>query len=190
MIRVATLNLYEQRLDRPVATASAPLPPGLELVLHESPAIAGDATRAWHQDAPARLAAGQACAAVRAQGTVVAYCWATTSPAPVEEIRCHVVPGGDEVYLYDAYTAPEWRGRRLFPAMLAALTGFARTRGRRRALIFVLASNRASARAIEHAGFERFQVVSCVEACGARWLWWRGPRSARPRMPRLTRRGT
>ena len=188
MIRVATLNLYEQRLDRPVATASAPLPPGLELVIQESPG-AGEAEPAWHREAHARLAAGQACAVVRAQGTVVAYCWATTFPAPVEEIGCHVVPGGDEVYLYDAYTAPAWRGRRLFPAMLAALMRLARSRGKRRALIFVLASNFASARAIEHAGFERFQVVSRVEAWRARWLWWRGPRAARPRMPRLTRRG-
>jgi RimJ/RimL family protein N-acetyltransferase len=100
-----------------------------------------------------------------------------------------VVPAGDEIYLYDAYTVPEWRGRRLFPAMLSALTARARAQGKRRALIFVLASNLASARAIEHAGFERFQVVSRVEVWGARWLWRRGPRSGRRRMPRLTRRG-
>lgn len=188
MIRVATLNLYEQRLDRPVATAPVPLPPGLELGVHESPCSASDVPSGWHQEAQARLAAGEACAVVRSKGAVVAYCWATTSAAPVEEIGCRVVPVEGEIYLYDAYTAPSWRGRRLFPAMLGALTAWARSRGKHRALIFAMASNVASARAIEHAGFERFQTVTRVDVCRARWLWLRGPRAGRARMPRLTRR--
>lgn len=187
MIRVLTLNLYEQCLDRPAAATPAPLPDDLELVLRASPAT-GQAEPAWHPEAQARLAAGQTCAVVLAQGAVVAYCWATTAPAPVDEIGCLVVPGDDEVYLYDAYTAPAFRGRRLFPAMLSALTARARSRSRRRALIFVLASNVSSARAIEHAGFRRFQAVTRVELCGAGWLWLRGSRAARGRMPRLTRR--
>jgi GNAT superfamily N-acetyltransferase len=188
MIRIATLNLYERCLDGPVPPASAPLPPGLEVEVHE-PMAAGGAAAAWHPEARARLAAGEACALVRAHGAVVAYCWSTTAPAPVEEIRRHVVPAGDEVYLYDAYTAPEWRGKRLFPAMLTLLLAAARARGRRRALIFALAANRASTRAIEHAGFQHFLAISRVSIGGTGWLWVRGPRSARARMPRLRRGG-
>lgn len=187
MIRVATLNLYEQRLDRPVTTTPARLPPGLELVVHVSPCRAADGPSGWQPEAQARLAAGEACAAVQAEGAVVAYCWATTSAAPVEEVGCQVVPAPDEIYLYDAYTEPAWRGRRLFPVLLGALTQLARARGKRRALIFVLASNVASARAIEHAGFERFQAVTQVRVGRVRWLWLRGPRAGRARMPRLTR---
>jgi GNAT superfamily N-acetyltransferase len=185
MIRIATLNLYERCLDDPVPLAFAPLPPGLEVEVHEP---AGDAPAPWHPEARARLAAGEACALVRSGDAVVAYCWSTTSPAPVEEIRRHVVPAGDEVYLYDAYTAPAWRGRRLFPAMLTVLLASARARGRRRALIFALAANRASTRAIEHAGFQRFLAISRVSIGGAGWLWVRGARSARAQMP-LLRRG-
>ena len=122
MIRVATLNLYERSLASSLP-AALPLPDGVALMVQEGLA-AGDLPEGLrHREAQARLAAGQACAAVHARGAIVAYCWSTTAPASVEEIRCHVVPREDEVYLYDAYTAPEWRGQRLFPAMLAALLG-------------------------------------------------------------------
>lgn len=182
MFRVATLDLYERRLDAPMAPPE--LPPGAELIVSEGLAAA-TLEPAWHGEAHARLRAGQTCAVVRAGGAVVGYCWSTTAPASVEEVRCRVVPAADEVYLYDAYTAPAWRGRRLFPAMLAALLDAARAQGRRRALIFVLASNRASRRAIERAGFRRFLAVTRVEVLGVGRLWVRGPRAARARLPCL-----
>jgi RimJ/RimL family protein N-acetyltransferase len=179
MIRVATLCLYERDIDAPIVPVTRPA--GVELSVWDSPAQASGA-HSWYREAERRIREGQAVAVVRQGGDVVAYCWLTRAPEWVAEIGRRVVPGPDEVYLYDAFTVPEWRGRRLFPAMLGALVAYARTLGKRRALIFVLSGNRASRRAIERGGFELFLAVSRLRLVGFRMLWFRGPRAARQRV--------
>jgi GNAT superfamily N-acetyltransferase len=186
MIRVATLCLYERDVDAPIVVSS--LPPGVDLSVWDSPAAANDGGRPWHQEAERRIREGQVCAVARHESKVIAYCWLTHKPEWVAEVSRLVVPGPDEVYLYDAFTAPAWRGRGLFPAMLGQLIQYARTHGKRRALIFVLARNRASRRAIERAEFELFQAVSRVRLGGLRLLWFRGTRSARQRVTLVARK--
>ena len=176
MIRVATLCLYERKLDAPISPG--PLPPGAELSVSDSPAAAGG-VGPWHREAERRMREGQVCAVVRHGSEVIAYCWLTDQPEWVAEIGRLVVPRPHEVYLYDAFTAPAWRGRGLFQAMLMRLLAYARAQGRRRALIFVLNRNRASRRAIERTGFELFQAVSRVKVWGLKRLWFRGPRAGR-----------
>lgn len=176
MIRVATLCLYERELDVPTSPGAPP--PGAELSVLDSPAAAGDAGP-WHREAERRIREGQVCAVVRHGHEVIAYCWLTGQPEWVAEIGRLVVPGPDEVYLYDAFTVPAWRGRGLFQAMLMRLLEYARAQGKRRALIFVLNRNRASRRAIERTGFELFQAVSRVRVWGLKRLWFRGPRAGR-----------
>jgi GNAT superfamily N-acetyltransferase len=180
MICASTLWLYERSLDVPVAPAS--LPPGVELAVWDSLASAADAPPGWHPEAESRIRDGQACAVARHGRDIVSYCWLTCAPAWAGEIDRFVVPGPGDVYLYEAFTRPEWRGRALFPALLGRLVSFARARGRQRALIFVLSSNRPSRRAIERAGFARFAGVSRLQMWGRHWLWFRKPRSGRSRV--------
>jgi GNAT superfamily N-acetyltransferase len=175
MIRMVTLQLYERRLGAPAAPGA--LPAGVELAVWDSPIAADVALGRWHPEAEQRLRDGQVCAVARHGNDIVASCWLTCTPVRVTEIRRLVVPGPEDVYLYDAFTIPAWRGSGLFSALLQHLLAFARTRGRARALIFALARNRASRRAIERAGFEVFGRVSRVEICGLERLWYRGPRS-------------
>jgi len=176
MLRVITLRLYERWLDAPAAPGL--LPPDVDLAVWDSPAVAGRAAAPWHPEAHSRLDDGQACAVATHGSSVVAYCWLTRSPARVAEIDRVVVPAPDDVYLYDAFTAPAWRGRGLFRALLLHLVAFASARGRARALIFATSGNRASCRAIERAGFEIVRSVSRVELFGLSILW--PPRSRAP----------
>jgi GNAT superfamily N-acetyltransferase len=148
----------------------------------DSPDASGALGARWHPEAAQRFREGQACAVARAGTDVVAYCWLTGAPVAVAEIDRLLIPGPDEVYLYEAFTSPAWRGRGLFQALLLRLQHFARARGRRRALIFVLASNVPSWRAIEGAGFRMFQAVTKVEVLGLGHAWFRGPRSERARV--------
>lgn len=180
MMRVRTLCLYERQLDTPVSLGL--LPPGVELVVWDSPPTEGEVGRPWHPEAERRIRDGQVCVIARHGGSVVAYCWLTWRPEWVAEIDRLVVPGPDEAYLYEAFTEPGWRGRGLFSAMLFRLLAYARAQGRRRALIFVLTDNRASRRAIEKTGFELFQTVSKVDLGGLKRLWFRGPRPGRARV--------
>jgi len=180
MIRVVTLRVYERRLDAPAPPAA--LPPGVELSVWDSPLATRGVAGAWPPEAEQRLRDGQVCAVARHAQEIVAYCWLASTPVRVAEIGQVVVPGREDVYLYDAFTVPAWRGRGLFSTVLGHLLAFAHARGRRRALIFALARNRASRRAIERAGFEITQTVSRVELCGLERLWVRGPRSRSARV--------
>jgi GNAT superfamily N-acetyltransferase len=180
MIRVFTLRLYECHLD--ALPAARALPPGVEIEVWDSPAAAGPLGTRWHPEAAQRFREGQACAVARAGNDVVAYCWMTGAPVAVAEIDRLLIPGPDEVYFYEAFTSPAWRGRGLFQALLLRLQQFAHAQGRRRALIFVLASNVPSWRAIEGAGFKMFQAVTKIEVLGLGHAWFRGARSGRSRV--------
>ena len=185
MIRLRTLCLYERHLDAPVTLG--PLPPDVELAVWDTPPEPGDKDRPWHPEAERRIREGQACVVARHASRVIAYCWLTRRSEWVAEIDRFVVPGGDQVYLYEAFTEPAWRGRGLFPAMLFRLLAYARVQGCHRALIFVLTDNRASRRAIEKAGFELFQTVSRLEIGGLRRLLFRRRRGSRARVTLVTR---
>lgn len=187
MPRLVTLRVYERHLDAPAP--SSVLPPGVELAVADRPTALGGAKGRWHPEAEQRLRDGQVCAVARHETDVVAYCWLACTPVWVAEIGHAVVPGPEDVYCYDAFTMPGWRGRGLFSAVLAHLLAFAHARGRKRALIFVRARNRASRRAIERAGFEIVHTVSRVELCGLTRLWVRGPRSPSSRIT-LVREGS
>jgi RimJ/RimL family protein N-acetyltransferase len=181
MIRVFTLRLYEHHLDK--SPSPGALPAGVTIDIWGARAAEGNqAVTRWHPEAAQRFAEGQFCAVAQAGTDVVAYCWLTGAPVAVAEINRVLIPGPDEVYLYEAYTSPAWRGRGLFQALLLRLQQYAHDQGRRRALIFVLASNVPSWRAIERAGFEMFQAVTKIEVLGLGYAWFRGSRSGRARV--------
>ena len=169
MIRVITLRLYGQRIVG--TTPPGNPPPDIELEVWESPR---DKDVSWHLDGLRRFRDGQVCAVARHDKEVAAYCWLAYTPIPVAEIDRVVVPAADEVYLYDAFTVPAWRGRGLFTLMLRHLLAYARSQGRRRALIFAEARNLPSCRAIERAGFEIFQTVVRLDVLGFTRQWSRG----------------
>lgn len=62
-----------------------------------------------------RLARGHICIALRHKGYVVAYTWADTTEINDSTYRTKL--GENEVYLYDAFTRPEYRGQGLAPLM-------------------------------------------------------------------------
>jgi RimJ/RimL family protein N-acetyltransferase len=186
MIRVLTLRLYERHLDKPPDAGVSP--PGVDIEMWDSPAASGQLGTRWHPEAAERFREGQACAVARAGADVVAYCWLTAAPVSVVEIDRMLIPGTDEVYFYDAFTSPAFRGRGLFTALLLRLQQFAHARGRRRALIFVLAGNVPSWRAIERAGFTMFQTVTKIGVLGLAHVRYGGPRSGRSRVSLVSAR--
>ncbi len=97
---------------------------------------------------------------------IVSYCWATQDPVKIGEIHCSVRPRGDEIYLYDAFTFEEHRGRNLYPALLHHILIHSRDAGLRRALIFVMSDNTPSIRGVTKAGFAEFQRVTYATMLG------------------------
>ncbi len=96
----------------------------------------------------------------------VVYCWATQEPVEIGEIRCTVKSRSDEIYLYDAFTFEEHRGRNLYPALLHHILKHSHDAGLRRALIFVMSDNTPSIRGVTKAGFAEFQRVTYATLLG------------------------
>jgi GNAT superfamily N-acetyltransferase len=107
----------------------------------------------------ARFNQGEVCGVAWSNSKVVSYCWLAFKQAEVGEINRIIKLSDKELYLYDAFTLPDYRGRGLFPALLTAILGFARSKSYSRALIFSNSRNRPSLRGIEKAGFSLFQSI-------------------------------
>jgi len=133
-----------------------------------------------------RLGRGERCFLVLHKGQVVAYCWFSQARVGIEEVDLTVVVQPDEVYLYDAFTLPPWRGRGLYPALLTRMVKEAMEMGYRRAMIFAGEDNLPSRQGIEKAGFEFFQRITHYKLLGVSGYRY-GPRLETHREVRLVR---
>jgi ribosomal protein S18 acetylase RimI-like enzyme len=125
----------------------------------------------------ARLQRGESFWTAQHHEHIVAYCWTTSDPVEIGEVHRVISPRGDEIYLYDAFTFPEYRGQNLYPALLQRILEHSRQQGLRRALIFVLSDNVASIRGVQKAGFREFQRVTYWNVLGFSCYTYR------PRLP-------
>ena len=107
-----------------------------------------------------RLERGEKFWTAQQNGHIVSYCWATQEAVEIGEIHSLIRPRRDEIYLYDAFTFTEYRGRNLYPTLLQRILVHSREATLRRALIFVMSDNIASIRGVEKAGFKEFQRVT------------------------------
>ncbi|HEX7009674.1 MAG TPA: GNAT family N-acetyltransferase, partial [Phycisphaeraceae bacterium] len=90
----------------------------------------------------------------------------------------------DEWYLFDAYTRPEYRGRRLQAAILTAILRDAISARQRRLLLLIEPHNRPSLASRLRCGFERAGWVRQIRLGPWRWTFIRGPdRQPHPRCP-------
>jgi GNAT superfamily N-acetyltransferase len=87
-------------------------------------------------------------------GTEVAsYGWVTPEPEPMDDLGISFTAPPGEVWLYDFATVPEFRGRRLYPALLRFILSELKDQGVTRAWIGTEAGNVASQHGIRRAGF-------------------------------------
>ncbi len=125
----------------------------------------------------ARLERGEQFWVTQLDDKIAAYCWATDAPVEIGEVRRVIRPRSGEIYLYDAFTFPEYRGQNLYPALLHRILVQSCQQGLPRALIFVLDDNVASIRGVQKAGFREFQRVTYCNFLGlSRYVY-------RPRLP-------
>jgi GNAT superfamily N-acetyltransferase len=170
-------------LQRPAGGPGADLP-GLSI----REARAEDAA-AYERDIGTDLAAtvrqrlsgsGSSCWIALSGGRIVHASWVVTESAWVGEAdRFFVVPPGD-AYIYESFTAPDVRGRGVYPAVLATISTRLGARGISRLWIAAETTNHSSLRAIQKAGFTRsFEI-------GARRRWGRTdvtfPEGAEPQL--------
>ncbi len=110
-----------------------------------------------------RFSQGESCWVARADGQIVSYVWVSTKIECVEELCKAIELQEGEIYLYDAFTIEEWRGKALYPAILSRQLEHFKQEGYGRALIFTVEENIASRRGIARAGFYHFQTIGITK---------------------------
>jgi len=149
-------TLWVLNLGWPLPTDLAPRVPAT--FVRVGPEAAGSLARAMGHAEPAlaleRFAAGRHCYAARVQGEIAAYGWVSFDEEQIGELglRIRLVPG--EAYIWDCATAPAYRRRRLYTALLAHIVGELRGAGLCRAWIGADEDNQASQGGMALAGFQ------------------------------------
>ncbi|UCD04695.1 MAG: GNAT family N-acetyltransferase [candidate division WOR-3 bacterium] len=118
----------------------------------------------------ARTARGDKFFVAHHQGILVAYLFAATKECQVGEIDDWLDVGLKEVYLYDAYTRPVFRGKGIYSHLITKAAEYFRSESYRHAMIFSTGDNLSSNRAIERCGFKLYETVRYRNFMG--WKSW------------------
>lgn len=174
--------LFERRLgDAPAGRA--PPTPGAELGLLE-PGDIGEYLafhpRATRSELERRLAAGDRCHVARAGGRLAAVRWVAFEEARVPYLE-HAFPLAEqEVFIYDAFSDPAWRGRGLSRALFHTMDASLRSEGYVTVLSAVHRENREG---MEFTASTSTPVATLVSLGRGRWRHHfrvsRAPRAAR-----------
>ena len=101
--------------------------------------------------ASAAFARGDVCIGAFDGGCLVAYAWLASQPAPhVDGLWMAFDPRA--IYIYRAFVRPEYRGRRIAPALYSFADTVFLSQGKKYAVICVSIYNRASIAAAQRSG--------------------------------------
>lgn len=111
--------------------------------------------------------------------------WMSGNRVRIDYMECdlHLEPG--DVYMYDQYSPPAYRGRGLAQAMGLYVMRVARDEGYERAWCLPAVENRAGTRAVEAIGYRTAAVLHYLRLWVFRRYWSVPPAS--PSQPRLVR---
>lgn len=171
--------MFRKDLRQPLSPVQARVPIDIGLAdasqVEELAAVAkADAERAAadaqiYRD---RLRAGSLCFVARVDGRVVAFNWLRLHAA-VGAAGVPMVLRDDEVYTTDAYTADDWRGQGIHPALNHAMLSFAQREGYRTAYTLARADNARSLVTMRRVGWTLSGTLLVFEP---RWApgtpWW------------------
>lgn len=167
---------YVRRLDSPIE----PVSPRLEAHLTKLTAGDVDEYLQFHPDVSSeqylgRLREGQACFAVReSAGVLVSSTWVAVGRIWIDFIGREIALKKDEVYLYDSYTAAEFRGQRLQPLLCEQILTHFQERGYRQAVVIIAPENRSNIFSRKRSGFVRTGLLFRIKIGALRYDFFRG----------------
>lgn len=136
-----------------------------------------------------RFAAQGRCFAVSIGGEMAAYGWVAQDFECIGELeRGFTIPAGD-VYIWDCFTLPKYRRRRLFTALLGSVADQLVQEGFRRVWIGSLTSQKHSLRGMRKAGFQPVLTNTYIRLYNTSLIWMRGHRNSLPAQVTAARQG-
>jgi len=110
-----------------------------------------------------RLEAGHWCFVARYDGRVVHAGWAATQRAWIDYLACEIRLAPDEVYVYDSFTSPDFRGKNISPARHTQALLYFQDAGYRRIVAVILPENKPAFKVFEKVGFRPLGLMGYVK---------------------------
>ena len=158
------LLLLERPLQDPIPEVTARVP--VEISLLQKTQIAEYLefrAEANESEVQSQLDAGHWCFVARYQGRIVSARWATAGRVWIDYLSRELQLAPGEVYFYDGFTRPDFRGQAVSPVTLAEMLRYFRTAGYRRMVGTVLPENQPSLRAVAKTGYRLYGVMGYVK---------------------------
>jgi hypothetical protein len=132
----------------------------------ESPVLKQDFLAAWKKD----LAKGDKCFVAEIEGEVAATVWIRFQDyAYISEADTHITFEDKPLYIYDAWTLPEFRGKNLLPFLYSKMLALYPDR---RKIVYFHESNVGSLRAALKLGsFRVTRIYYLLSILGIKWRW-------------------
>ena len=127
-----------------------------------------------------RINRGHCCFVARCEGRIVSASWTTTKGAWSSYLEREIVMAPGDVYTYDSFTAPGFRGQQIATVRLAAMLRFFREAGYVRLVSIVVPENSSALRSPEKLGYRSFGVMGYYKFGPWRWDFCRVKRGAHP----------
>ncbi len=156
--------LFERPLSDPIPSASATIP--VEISLLKPSEV--DEYVAFHPGLDAgevrdRLDRGGKCFLSRYQGSIVNACWTAEGSVWIDYLGRSLQLSRDEVYVYNNYTDPRFRGLNIPAVRAGVMLSHFRELGYRRLVAVVVPENKAAFRSPDKAGYRPIGVIGYIK---------------------------
>jgi GNAT superfamily N-acetyltransferase len=120
-----------------------------------------------------RLDAGHWCFVARHEGQLVSASWASIHRVLDSYLACEIPMMEDEVYIYDSFTGPGFRGQAVSPAIRAEMMRYFRHAGYRRMLVVTIPENNSNLSTLRKVGFHPFGMIGYIKIGPWQWDFYR-----------------
>ena len=155
--------LLVRSLREPIPTATAKIPVEISLLKRSEV----DEYVAFQPDRhpPAihrRFDRGDQCFIARHQGVIVNACWAAEGAVWIPYLNCRIELAPGEAYVYDHYTAPNFRGHHVPLVRAVFMLHHYRDRGYHRLAAIVIPENKPAFGSFERSGYRRIGRIGSL----------------------------
>ncbi len=127
-----------------------------------------------------RFNSGRRCFVAQVGGAIASYGWVSRGVESIGELERSFRMLPDEAYIWDCATVPQYRGQRLYCALLSHIVATLCRDGARRTWIGASLDNTPSIRGFAAAGFQPVLTLTYLRLLGMRRVWMAGDATAAP----------
>ena len=118
-----------------------------------------------------RLDSGDRCFVCWYEDRIVDAGWVATGRVYIPYLRQHLVLGPKDIYNYDAYTLPAYRGLGIYMARNSYVARYNQKEGYSRSIAMVAVENRAPKVILQRSGLRPIGLYNCLRFGPWQWEW-------------------